>query len=269
MRQPGSSPAIGVFDSGVGGLTVVRRILDRLPTEPVVYLGDTARVPYGTKSEDTVIRYAQACAGILLERDIKLLVVACNTASAYALDALRDTLDVPVLGVIAPGAQYALRTTKNGRIGVIGTEVTIASGSYLAALHAIEPRVEVFCKACPLFVPLAEEGWTEGDVPQRVAREYLSGLAARGVDTLVLGCTHYPLLKTTIAGAMGPGVTLVDSAEATSATVAAVLADLDMACAGGPVPQHRFLVSDAPETFMRVGRRFLGRDIDNVEWVDF
>jgi len=265
----GEGRAIGIFDSGVGGLTVLRRIAERLPHEPVVYLGDTARVPYGTKSADTVIRYARSCAALLLERGIKLLVVACNTASAYALDALRDELDVPVLGVIEPGAAAAVRATRVKRVGVIGTAGTVASRAYPDVILALDPEIEVFCKACPLFVPLAEEGWTEGDVPRRVAETYLGDFALHQVDTLVLGCTHYPLLKGVVGATLGEGVALVDSAEATAASVHEVVTESGLAGPGSARPEHRILVSDAPEAFARVGRRFLGQAIGPVEWVDF
>lgn len=265
--MPSYGAAIGIFDSGVGGLTVFRRVAEYMPAESIIYLGDTARVPYGTKSADTVIRYARTCAGLLLDRGVKMLVVACNTASAYALDALRNDIDIPVLGVIEPGAAAAVKCSKNKRIGVIGTTGTVASNEYLTAIQCLAPDAQVFSKACPLFVPLAEEGWTDGEVPQRVAQAYLGVLAEQAIDTLVLGCTHYPLLKKVIAETMGESVALVDSAEATALVVRDVLdaignADDDRA------PVHRFLVSDAPENFARVGRRFLGYDIDNVEWVD-
>jgi glutamate racemase len=261
--QPG---AIGIFDSGVGGLTVFRRLVEYVPTESIVYLGDTARVPYGTKSAATVVRYARACANLLLDRGVKMLVIACNTASAYALDALRESLEVPVLGVIEPGAAAAVKSTRNKRIGVIGTVGTVSSGQYERAIRGLAPDVQVFSKPCPLFVPLAEEGWIDGEVPRRVAREYLGDLAERGIDTLVLGCTHYPLLKGVIAETMGKDVTLVDSAEAT----AAVARDMLGAAGGGGgrPPSYRFLVSDAPESFARVGKFFLGHEVDQVEWVD-
>jgi glutamate racemase len=261
--------AIGVFDSGVGGLTVVRRLAERLPSESIVYLGDTARVPYGTKSEATVIRYAQGCASILVERGIKLLVVACNTASAYALDVLRDELDVPVIGVVEPGARAAVAATRNRRVGVIGTAGTVHSGVYPRAIHALDDGVEVHCKPCPLFVPLAEEGWTTGTVAFEVARTYLTEFAERGIDTLVLGCTHYPLLKETIGAVMGASVTLVDSAEATADAVSEVLSAMDAARIEPAPGPNRFLVTDAPESIARVGARFLGHDLNDVEWVDF
>lgn len=260
--------AVGIFDSGVGGLTVVREVAHRLPHEDIIYLGDTARVPYGTKSSDTVVRYARACARILLERNIKLLVVGCNTASAFALDVLREELDVPVVGVVQPGALSAVRQTKNGRIGVIGTRGTIASGEYQAALERLSPGVVVYTKACPLFVPLAEEGWTEGEVPRNIAAEYLGELMERNIDTLVLGCTHYPLLRDTIESVVGSSATLVDSAEATSEVVVEILNDMDARKESGP-QSIDFLVSDSPEHFAAMGKAFLGRDIDRVEWVDF
>ena len=267
--MPDERDAIGIFDSGVGGLTVLRRIAECLPEETIVYLGDTARVPYGTKSADTVVRYARACAAMLLERGIKLLVVACNTASAYALDTLRDELDVPVVGVIKPGAAAAVRKTRTKRIGVIGTAGTVGSEVYPHVIHALDPDVEVFSRPCPLFVPLAEEGWTDGEVPRLVARTYLEELALHQIDTLVLGCTHYPLLKGVVGETMGDGVALVDSAEATAAVVCAVVAGSNLANPGSGRPVHRFLVSDSPDAFVRVGRRFLGQDIGQVEWVDF
>lgn len=263
-----ASQAIGIFDSGVGGLTVLRRLSERLPYEPLVYLGDTARVPYGTKSADTVIRYARSCAKVLLDRGIKLLVVACNTASAHALETLQDEVDVPVLGVIEPGARRAVDATRTGRIGVIGTAGTINSGSYPAAIHAIAPEVEVVGRACPLFVPLAEEGWTQGPVPRQVAHEYLDGLVAQGIDTLVLGCTHYPILRDVIAETVGDGITIVDSAEATSAVVEEILDAMGLRAADNGPAQCRFLATDTPQNLTRVGELFLGRPLECVEWVD-
>jgi glutamate racemase len=260
-----SNRPVGIFDSGVGGLTVHRRIAERLPGVSLVYLGDTARVPYGTKSAETVIRYARNCASLLVGRGVGMLVVACNTASAFALDTLRNELPLPVLGVVEPGADTAVATTRNGRIGVIGTRGTVASGAYQRAIAARSPEAKVFCQACPLFVPLAEEGWTDGDVPERVARTYLEPLLAHGVDTLVLGCTHYPLLREVIARVAGTGVTLVDSAEATAEAVARMPGY-------GPntalPPSRTFLATDAPDTLREVGTRFLGAPIESVEWVD-
>lgn len=266
---PDAAKAIGVFDSGVGGLTVYRRLEELLPDESIIYLGDTARVPYGTKSAETVIRYARACARVLVDQGIKLLVVACNTASAFALNALHEDLDIPVLGVVEPGAQCAARVTRTGRIGVIGTPGTIRSGAYQTAIHALLPSARVFVRGCPLFVPLAEEGWTEGPVAVQVAQTYLSDLCENGIDTLVLGCTHYPLLRDVIAETVGPSVTLVDSAASASAVAVELLDALEARRSGDSAPVHRFLVTDSPECFAEVGRRFLGRDMGTVEWVDF
>lgn len=267
MRQ-GSHGPIGVFDSGVGGLTVLKALMERLPHESTLYLGDTARVPYGTKSGEVVTRYSLKNAQFLLERDIKLLVVACNTASAVALPALSAALPVPVLGVIAPGARAALQRTRGGGVGVIGTPGTISSGAYQRELLAADAHVKVKARACPLFVPLAEEGWTAGEVPHLVAREYLADFARDGVDTLVLGCTHYPLLKGVIAEAVGPGVALVDSAEATAEAVAALLSQRELLAPVGQATAHGYYVTDVPERFVEVGARFLGRPIPSAEQVD-
>ncbi|MBM3318970.1 MAG: glutamate racemase, partial [Candidatus Eisenbacteria bacterium] len=208
-RQEAATRPIGVFDSGIGGLTVVRELRAELPGEEILYFGDSARVPYGTKSPETVRRFTRECVAFLIRRDIKLLVVACNTASAVALPLLAGELTIPVVGVIEPGVRAALARTRRRRIGVIGTEGTIASGAYRRALEGSVPGVEIHERACPLFVPLAEEGWLDGDVPARVARAYLGPLAAGGIDTLILGCTHYPLLRSVIAAAAGEGVELV------------------------------------------------------------
>lgn len=261
--------AIGVFDSGVGGLTVLHQIAQRLPNESLLYLGDTARVPYGTKSSQTILRYARACANVLLQRKIKLLVVACNTASAFATTALREELSIPVIDVIEPGARAAAQKTANRRIGVIGTAGTVASGAYPRAIARLIPQAHVICKSCPLFVPLAEEGWTEGEVPLTVAKTYLRELLDTHIDTLVLGCTHYPLLKNTIAQAAGPSITLVDSAEETAGVVEATLRKMKLNSLGNANPQYHFLVSDAPEGFTRIARHFFDGNIDQVEWVDF
>jgi glutamate racemase len=260
--------AIGVFDSGVGGLTVVREIMARLPEEKLVYLGDTARVPYGTKSPETVIRYARQCARVLMDARIKMLVVACNTASACAVEALQHELPVPVLGVIAPGARAAVQATRRHCIGVIGTRGTIDSAAYPREIHAMAPQAAVHACACPLFVPLAEEGWTEGEVPRAVARAYLAPLMEAGIDTLLLGCTHYPLLRETIAACAGAEVTIVDSASATAEAVAEALEAEGLLRSSATPPIHRFLVSDAPGMFQQVGQRFLGRELEHVIWVD-
>jgi glutamate racemase len=257
-------PRIGIFDSGVGGLTVQRAILEALPGLDTVYLGDTARVPYGTKSAEVVTQYSLRNARFLVRQRIELLVVACNTASAVALPALRAELAVPVLGVVEPGARAAARLSRSGRIGVVGTQGTVASGAYQRAIRAERPDAEVLARACPLFVPLAEEGWTDpGDeVVQLVARRYLAPLAAAGVDALVLGCTHYPLLRAAIAAEL-PGVALVDSAEAIAADVRQVLSPPATGTA-----EHRFYVTDSPEKFLAVASRFLGRPVTTAEHVD-
>lgn len=268
MRH-GRHSAIGVFDSGVGGLTVLKALMERLPNESTVYLGDTARVPYGTKSGEVVTRYSLANANALLEYDIKMLVVACNTASAVALPALRERLPIPVVGVINPGAHVAAQTTKTNKVAVIGTPGTIASNAYQQALLREKPELQVSAQACPLFVPLAEEGWTEGDVPRLVAETYLGqGLLAEGVDTLVLGCTHYPLLANVIHAVAGPSVTLVDSAKATADRVAEVLRERELTKLERSTVERHYLVTDTPARFLQVGARFLGRPLSGARQID-
>jgi glutamate racemase len=255
---------IGIFDSGVGGLTVHRAILSALPSADTVYLGDTARVPYGSKSADTVIQYSLRNARVLAARGIDLLVVACNTASAVALPALREALQVPVLGVVEPGAKVAALASRTGRIGVIATQGTVASGAYQGAIRRLRPDADVVAQPCPLLVPLAEEGWTDPDDPvvHGVVHRYLEPVREAGVDTIVLGCTHYPLLKAAIAHEV-PGVRLVDSAEAIAAEVKARLGD-----PGGAPGAMQFLVTDTPERFLAVAGRFLGRPVERAEHVD-
>ena len=257
-------PCIGIFDSGVGGLTVQKAIIERLPWLDTLYLGDTARVPYGSKSPQVVTQYSLRNARFLAARGIELLVVACNTASAVALPALGEALGIPVLGVVEPGAREAARATRTGRIGVIGTPSTVASGAYQRALEAARPGAAVVARACPLFVPLAEEGWTDAgdEVVRAVARRYLAPLASAGVDTLVLGCTHYPLLAAAIAAAL-PGVALVDSAGAIAGEIAERLRPID-----GRSAEHRFFVTDTPDRFLAVAARFLGRPVSSAEQVD-
>lgn len=260
--------AIGVFDSGVGGLTVVREILRVLPGENIIYLGDTARVPYGIRSPGTVSRYSLESTRFLLTRGIKLLVVACNTVSAVGLDSIRQTTSVPVLGVIEPGAKAAAEKTERKKIGVIGTEATVKSNSYLKAIKAIDETVDVHSLPCPLFVPLVEEGWLDGEVPILVASKYLGGLKNRGIDTLVLGCTHYPLLKPVISRVMGAGITLIDSATETAREVKYELQRNGTGRTAGSKPLREFYVTDSPERFKSVGERFLGQTIDSIKGVE-
>ncbi len=254
---------IGVFDSGIGGLTVLRTLVDLLPHEDFIYLGDTARLPYGTKSREVIVQYSRENTGFLLARGIKMLVVACNTASAVALDEVARETVVPVVGVIEPGARAALRATRSGKVGVIGTEATIASGAYTRALQRLRPGVEIYTRPCPMLVPLVEEGWTEGDIAERTVAHYLESLRRSGIDTLLLGCTHYPMLAATFARVLGPGVRLVDSASATAAAVRRLLDQLDLARRGGRGTQS-FFVTETPDRFIRVGRRFLGPQVESA-----
>jgi glutamate racemase len=257
---------LGIFDSGIGGLTVARALFDRLPRESVIYFGDTARVPYGPKSPDTVRRYSGEILAYLLRRGVKAVVVACNTSTAHALDYLKQQSPVPMVGVIEPGARAAVAATRTGAIGVIGTVGTIASGAYERAIKALRPEARVHAQACPLFVPLVEEGWFDHPAAELIAREYLEPLRKAGVDVLVLGCTHYPLLKPLLARVMGPGVTLVDSAEETAKAVAEELAARGLLAEGGS-HEHTFVVSDDEPHFRKVGAQFLGEKLRKVEVV--
>lgn len=260
---------IGIFDSGVGGLTVFREIARLLPHESLLYLGDCARLPYGTKSPETIERYSQEAAAHLLDRGIKLLVVACNTATAAALPTLVSTLPIPVLGVIEPGAQAAAARTR-GRVGVIATEGTVKTGSYSAAIRRIKPSIEVIESACPLFVSLAEEGWANTRVAKEVAEIYLAPLLDAGIDTLVLGCTHYPILKNTISSVVGESIAIVDSAETTARMVESALRENGLAgtAASSAEPEYHFLVTDAAERFRRIAGGFLEHEIERLELVD-
>ncbi|HKN66886.1 MAG TPA: glutamate racemase [Gemmatimonadaceae bacterium] len=256
---------IGIFDSGIGGLTVAHAVMQQLPRESVTYFGDTARVPYGPKSPETVRRYSLEIAAFLVQQQIKTLVVACNTATAHALPALRESLTIPVVGVIEPGARAAVGATRNGHVGVIGTAGTIKSGAYERALRALEPGLRITARACPLFVPIVEEGWIDHEATRLIAREYLEPLLREEVDTVVLGCTHYPLLKRVIAEVLGPGVALIDSAEETARETAAVLQNERLTSTRRSEPSHRFIASDDPLMFLQLGQRFLGDAIDGVE----
>lgn len=255
--------AIGIFDSGVGGLTVLHSLVETLPAENFIYLGDTGRYPYGNKSPETVTRYSLENATFLVEKGIKLLVVACNAASSVALGALRAECSVPVIGVIEPGAKAAVARTVNGRVGVIGTEVTIASSAYTRALRRLRPKLEIYTRACPLFVPLAEEGWTDNEVAKATVALYLGSLARSGIDALILGCTHYPLLKKAISRFLGKQVTLVDSAEETAREVATTLDDAGLRRRRGRGTSS-FFVTDVPDRFVKVGQRFLGEHVESA-----
>lgn len=257
--------AVGVFDSGLGGLTVFQALARRMPEESLVYFGDTARVPYGSKSPEAIARFSSEAARFLAGRGIKLLVIACNTSSAWALPAIRRAVKVPVIGVIEPGARAALAATRGGRIGVIGTEATIASGAYPKALRALSPRVKTASQSCPLFVPLVEEGWWSGDVVAAVARRYAAPLKRARVDALILGCTHYPYLKPVLARVMGPRVSLIDSAEETARETEAALARLDLRAPKGRRGRREFYASDAPQRFGRLARRMLGPGTGKVK----
>ncbi len=263
-----SNAPIGIFDSGIGGLTVARAIHELLPNESTIYLGDTARVPYGPKSPETVRRYSAEIADWLSRQGVKAVVVACNTATAHALPALREQLAVPVLGVIEPGARAAAATTKSGAVGVIGTAGTITSGAYRRALEAALPGAQITERACPLFVPLVEEGWLTHPASRAVAEEYLASVRGAEVDVLVLGCTHYPLLKPLIGEVMGESTALIDSAYETARELVGVLQRHDITAPVGAMASHRYVVTDDIERFERVGALFLGEPLTGVEHVD-
>jgi glutamate racemase len=261
---PSATSPIGVFDSGIGGLTVVRALMERLPFEHIEYFGDTARVPYGVKSVETIAHYTTQIAQFLLEREVKLLVIACNTMAAVAAQVVKDISLVPVLDVIDAGA-FAARGGK--KIGVIGTPTTINSNAYARAIHDHAPDSRIHSQACALFVPLVEEGWLDHAVTRLTAEEYLRPLLAEDIDTLVLGCTHYPLLKPLLRDVAGQGVALVDSAEAMAEQVAAVLAERGLANPGHAAPRYAYHVTDVPLRFQTIGERFLGRTLGNVRVV--
>lgn len=262
-----STAPVGIFDWGIGGLTVARAIKELLPAESTVYLGDTARVPYGPKSPETVRRYSREILAWLLAQEVKAVVVACNTATAHALDDLRAISPVPVLGVIEPGARAAVATTRNDRVGVIGTAGTVASGAYRRALHALRPELAVTEQACPLLVPFVEEGWLVHPATRLVIEEYLGPLRIAGVDTLVLGCTHYPLLKPLLTHVMGQNVRLIDSAQETARELQRILAGGLAAPAGNP-SYHRWAATDDVARFASVGSIFIGESTSAVELVD-
>ena len=261
----GSHAPIGVFDSGIGGLTVAHEILRQLPHESLIYFGDTARVPYGPKSPETVRRYSREITAYLRELDVKAIVVACNTATAHALAVLKREFAGPVIGVIEPGARAAVRATRSGHIGIIGTVGTVKSGAYDRAIRELDPAVRTTSRACPLLVPLVEEGWIDHEATRMIAREYLEPLVEADVDTLVLGCTHYPLLKPLLADILGDAVRLIDSAEETAAETAKALSNVGLAAPRSHTATRRFISSDDPLTFLQLGQRFLGDAISGVE----
>ncbi len=264
-----SNHSIGVFDSGIGGLTVVKRIESFLPNEKMIYFGDTARVPYGTKSNATVVEYSIQDANFLISKDVKIIVVACNTASSVALSAIEDRFNLPVIGMIEPGSELALNETRNGKIGVIGTNATINNKAYSKQLKKQDKQIKVFEKACPLFVPLAEEGWTDHEVSFLVAEEYLNEFKEIGIDTLVLGCTHYPLLADVIHKVLGNNVSLIDSGTAASIQVKKYLEKNDLSnIMKNKKVQHEFYVSDLPDKFRVIAERFMGRPIKKINKVD-
>ena len=264
-----STPAspIGIFDSGIGGLTVVREVIRPLPHERIIYFGDTARVPYGPKSPDTVRRYSHEISQYLTSQDVKAIVIACNTATAHALPMLQREQSVPVIGVVDPGAKAGVAASRRLELGVIGTAGTIGSRAYETAIRAIAPNAHIVARACPLLVPLVEEGWLDTDATRLIAREYLAPMQEAGIDTLVLGCTHYPLLKPLLAEILGPGVVLIDSAQETAAETARALGAAGLLADRRPREPvtHRFIASDAPDHFLRLGQRFLGSAIECVE----
>ena len=260
---------IGIFDSGVGGLTVVKEIFKALPNEKIVYLGDTARVPYGTKSSETIKRFSIENANFLKKFKVKLIVVACNTASSISLPVLRKRLRIPIVGVIKPGAVKAVKITRNNKVGVIGTSTTIKSGAYEKEIKRISRCVKVQSIACPLFVPLAEEAWLSGGITYDIARKYLKPFLNSGIDTLVLGCTHYPLLKRVISKVLGKEVAIIDSASSVAEEVSCVLRKNNILSASSKKPRHIFFATDAVEQFVRTGEKFLGRKINKARRANY
>jgi glutamate racemase len=259
---------IGVFDSGIGGLTVVKRIAASLPQEDIVYFGDTARVPYGSKSNDTVIEYSLEDAKFLMQKNVKAIVVACNTASSIAMKELKKNFDIPIIGMIEPGAEAAIQTTKNNRVGVIGTRATITNQAYSKKIKELNPNVDVFEVACPLFVPLAEEGWIDHKATYEIAEEYLKELRERNIDTLVLGCTHYPILSKIIQEVIGENVELVDSGIAAAEMIKKELDRTNLYTNSHSIGNQELYVSDIPTKFREVAELFLGKTVNNVQKVE-
>ena len=262
---------VGIFDSGLGGLTVAREVIRQIPNERIVYFGDTARVPYGSKSKDTIRHYSEQIVNFLYTKDVKAIVVACNTASAYALEEIRDEVRVPIIGVVRPGACTAARNTRNKKIGVIGTEGTVHSNLYKQFIRETDPEIEVFQKACPLFVPLVEEGWWHDEITTTVVKRYLKGLTAAGIDTLILGCTHYPLIRSTIRSVVGERVTLINPAYETAVELKRLLESngiLSDEEGLGAADKYRFYVSDDPEKFDAFASSVLEFPVSSAEKVN-
>ncbi len=264
LKQNNSNNAIGVFDSGLGGLTVVKELIKLLPNEDIIYFGDTARVPYGTKSKEAIVRFSRENTKVLLEHKVKMIVVACNSSSSYALAALKKEFNVPIVGVIRPGAKKAVETSRNNKIGVIATSATVTSLEYEKNIKRYSKKAKVVSRACPLFVPLAEEGWADKVVTLTIAKKYLAPLKRSDIDTLILGCTHYPLLKKAIQQAAGKKVTLVDSAKEVAEEVKNALAKLGKQKISKRKARYQFLISDRPQAFKKLAKNFLGRDIKNI-----
>ncbi|MFH2054708.1 MAG: glutamate racemase [bacterium] len=266
--MPDRNQPIGVFDSGLGGLTVARELFRQLPGEDVVYFGDVGRTPYGPRSKEIIIQFTRQDINFLIEQQVKIVVAACNTASAIALPEIAGEFELKTLGVIEPGARSAIAATHNGSIGVIGTAGTIASNAYAAAIGRLDSRVKVFSMACPLFVPLVEEGYLDREATYLIAQDYLVPFLTNGVDTLVLGCTHYPLLKPLLRRVLGDSVTLIDSAVETAAAAQRLLTELDLLQIAERRGKHKFYVSDIPDQFARMARHFLGEEVGNVIRID-
>ncbi len=264
MNPTEKSMPIGVFDSGVGGLTVVREIARNLPNEELIYFGDTARVPYGNKSRETVLRYSRQITRFLLKQNVKAIVVACNTASALALSELEQECEVPIIGVVRPGANAAVKATKNKRIGVIATDSTINSCLYQEYIKTADPEIEVFGKACPLFVPLVEEGWTKDEITLEIAKRYLKDLREQDIDTLIMGCTHYPLLRPLLREYLGEKITLVNPAYETAGTLKSLLCELGLENGDESPKQYRMYVSDSAESFRKFAEAILPEKIADV-----
>jgi len=262
------SKPIGVFDSGIGGLTVVKALMRDLPRESIVYFGDTARVPYGSKSKSTIVKFSMENVEFLLRFGVKCIIIACNTSSSWALPTLRRYFKVPIIGVIRPGARAAVQQTQTKRVGVIGTEATVRSRAYEIEIKRLDRSIKVFSQSCPLFVPLVESGWLNGKVSTQVAETYLGSLKRQKIDTLILGCTHYPLLSDVIRRVLGPDVRLVDSATQTAAEARGLLTWNEWLCNGHIRPRHRFFVTDEAENFNRLGRQFLGKTLPTIEKVN-